>query len=171
VCGGGGRGDGIASWPLCVFLRVGACGYMLCSALSVRAVCAPHAALTPTPHPHWRPSRWLFRVVPAGDERQALDPFPHPCLWLVADVCAQPDSRFASVFGEKARFEMFRARWVGEHGTAARKETGFDAERTLLTPGPTWSSAEPVPWKVVRPVQAPPPPASPVKSPHRSRRL
>ena len=51
----------------------------------------------------------------------------------------------------------FRAAWEDRHGAPAAKELAADAAR--VPPGPTWSSANPRPFRVVRLAQGPPLPA------------
>lgn len=54
------------------------------------------------------------------------------------------------------QFPAFRARWEERHGAAGRKEMALDAQR--LPEGPTWTSAQPVPFRVLRLAEGPPPP-------------
>lgn len=48
----------------------------------------------------------------------------------------------------EARFSAFRSHWEGKHGEAGRKEMAMDRE--VAAPGPTWASAQPVEFKVLR---------------------
>lgn len=57
---------------------------------------------------------------------------------------------------KNARFEKFRADWEGKHGAAARKEMKADLAEPVE--GPTWTRAEPVPFKVLHLKLASPPP-------------
>ena len=59
---------------------------------------------------------------------------------------------------EKASFETFRVVWESRHGTAGARELRQDLTRK--PPGPTWSSAHPRPFRVVKPSVPPPPPSS-----------
>jgi hypothetical protein len=55
-------------------------------------------------------------------------------------------------------FARFRASWEEKHGAAGRKEMAMDAAEK--PEGPTWTRAEPTPFKVLRMVAGPP--ATPV---------
>jgi hypothetical protein len=68
--------------------------------------------------------------------------------------------RFAERAGERARFESFKTRWVQRFGAAAEKELSMDAVRS--PPGPTWTSANPMPFRVLH--MRSPPPLSPARS-------
>eukprot|EP00753_Platysulcus_tardus_P021208 PLAT8669.1.p1 GENE.PLAT8669.1~~PLAT8669.1.p1 ORF type:complete len:396 (-),score=194.62 PLAT8669.1:28-1215(-) len=59
------------------------------------------------------------------------------------------------------RWEQFKVEWTERYGKAAEKELRMDASRK--PPGPTWTSAQPRPFRVVRLRAAPP-------SPRRGRR-
>jgi hypothetical protein len=60
---------------------------------------------------------------------------------------------------KNAKFEKFRADWEVRHGEGARKEMKMDA--ALGSEGPTWTRAEPAPFKVLHLASAPP--ASPMQ--------
>lgn len=51
-------------------------------------------------------------------------------------------------------FASFRARWETRHGAPGRKELALDAAR--VPEGPTWTSADPVPFKVLHLSGGPP---------------
>jgi len=59
---------------------------------------------------------------------------------------------------QRAAFELFRVKWEGGHGAAARKEAALDAQ--ILPEGKTWTRAEPRAWKVLRVGAGAPAPAS-----------
>jgi len=66
----------------------------------------------------------------------------------------EPDDRLGS---RAQKFNQFRAGWEDKYGAPARKEMEYDAAEK--PEGPTWTKAEPVPFRVVHLASAPPPSA------------
>ncbi len=66
-----------------------------------------------------------------------------------------PTPRTQDRLGSSAqRFAVFRAGWEEKHGAPARKECAMDAGEK--PEGPTWTRAEPTPFKVLRMAAGPP---------------
>ena len=81
-----------------------------------------------------------------GKDAEQLEEAPAP---------APEDARLA--WNSRAqKFLAFRAGWEASHGAAARKELANDAKEGAE--GPTWTRAEPQPFRVVHLAAAAPPP-------------